>query len=103
MYIYPDNLRAKPTLWLWQLRDLGIIGVGLLIAVLALAELRFLPPIVLVALYAFLAIRFEDTSILDFLKGACAFFLTRQQIFEWGFTVPEEVSSIRSGGRRSHS
>jgi hypothetical protein len=48
MYIYPDNLRAKPTLWLWQLRDLGIIGVGLLFAVLALAELRFLPPIVLV-------------------------------------------------------
>ena len=30
MYIYPDNLRAKPTLWLWELRDLGVIGVGLL-------------------------------------------------------------------------
>ena len=30
MYIYPDNLSAKATLWLWELRDIGIIGVGLL-------------------------------------------------------------------------
>ena len=22
MYIYPDNLRAKATLWLWQLRSM---------------------------------------------------------------------------------
>lgn len=28
MYIYPDNLRAKATLWLWQLRDIGVIGVA---------------------------------------------------------------------------
>lgn len=91
MYIYPDNLRAKPTLWLWQLRDIGIIGVGFLIAVLALAELRFLPPVVIVALYAFLTIRFDDTSILDFIKGAGAFFLTRQQLFEWGLSpLPEQ-------------
>lgn len=103
MYIYPDNLRAKPTLWLWQLRDLGIIGVGLLFAVLALAELRFLPPIVLVAAYAFLAIRFEDTSILDFLKGACAFFLTKQQLFEWGLSQPEEATFSPSGERRKNS
>lgn len=27
MYIYPDNLSAKATLWLWELRDIGIIGV----------------------------------------------------------------------------
>lgn len=103
MYIYPDNLRAKPTLWLWQLRDLGVIGVGLLLAVLSLVELRFLPPIVLAALYAFLAIRFEDTSILDFLKGACAFFLTKQQIFDWGLSVPEESASGKGkeGGIRS--
>ena len=53
MYIYPDNLKSKATLWLWQLRDIGIIGVGLLISVFALAQLRLLPPIVITALYAF--------------------------------------------------
>ena len=24
MFIYPDNLKAKATLWLWQLRDVAI-------------------------------------------------------------------------------
>jgi hypothetical protein len=83
MYLYPDNLKAKATLWLWELRDIGIIGVGLLISVFALAQLRFLPPIVLTALYAFLSIRFEDTSILDFIRYATAFFIGRQQLYQW--------------------
>lgn len=83
IYIYPDNLKAKATLWLWELRDIGIIGVGLLISVFALAQLRFLPPIVLTALYAFLSIRFEDTSILDFIRYAFAFFIGCQQIYQW--------------------
>ncbi|MSS11785.1 MULTISPECIES: hypothetical protein [Eubacteriales] len=85
MYIYPDNLKSKATLWLWQLRDIGIIGVGLLISVFALVQLGFLPPIVITALYAFLTIRFDDTSILDFIQYACAFFLTKQQVYEWGY------------------
>ena len=24
MFIYPENLKAKPMLWLWELRDIGI-------------------------------------------------------------------------------
>nr|WP_312216878.1 hypothetical protein [Clostridioides sp.] len=83
MYMYPDNLRAKATLWLWELKDIGIIGVGLLISVFALAQLRLMPPIVITAVYAFLTIRFEDTSILNFIRYACDFFLLKQQIFEW--------------------
>ncbi|WP_204664386.1 hypothetical protein [Fusibacter tunisiensis] len=73
MYMYPDNLKAKATLWLWELRDIGIIGVGLLI------------PSVITAAYAFLSIRFEDTSILDFIRYACAFFIFKQQLYEWRF------------------
>ncbi|NLU24174.1 MAG: hypothetical protein GXW99_05545 [Clostridiales bacterium] len=83
MYLYPDNLKAKATLWLWELRDIGIIGVGLLISVFALAQLRFLPPIVITALYAFLSIRFENTSILDFIRYAFAYFIGRQQVYRW--------------------
>lgn len=74
MYMYPDNLKSKATLWLWELRDIGIIGVGCLISVFALSQLGWLPPIVLTALYAFLSIRFEDVSILDFIRYAAAFF-----------------------------
>ncbi len=85
MYMYPDNLKAKATLWLWEIRDIGIIGVGLLISVFALAQLGIMIPIVITAAYAFLSIRFEDTSILDFIRYACAFFIFKQQLYEWRF------------------
>ena len=38
MYIYPDNLKAKAKLWLWELRDVAVIGTGLLLSVLALSH-----------------------------------------------------------------
>ncbi len=85
MYMYPDNLKAKATLWLWELRDIGIIGVGLLISVFALAQLGIMIPIVITAAYAFLSIRFEDISILDFIRYAGAFFIFKQQLYEWRF------------------
>ena len=83
MYMYPDNLKAKATLWLWELRDIGIVGVGLLISVFALSQLGIMIPVVITAVYAFLAIRFEDTSILDFIRYACAFFILKRQMYEW--------------------
>ena len=63
-------------LWLWDLRDIGIIGVGLLISVLALTQTGIALPLVLTAVYAFLSIRFDGTSILDFLKYAAEFLIT---------------------------
>ena len=72
MYIYPDNLSAKATLWLWELRDIGIIGVGLLLSVLALTQTGIALPLVLTAVFAFLTIRHEGTSILDFIRYAAA-------------------------------
>mgnify|MGYP002276240882 CR=1 FL=1 len=38
MIIYPENLKAKPMLWLWLLRDIAILGVCLILSVLALAQ-----------------------------------------------------------------
>lgn len=86
MYIYPDNLKSKATLWLWQLRDIGIIGIGCLISVFALAQIHFFIPLLITAVYAFLSIRVDDTSILDFLRYAGAFFVARQQFYEWRLT-----------------
>lgn len=83
MYIYPDNLAAKATLWLWELRDLAIIGVGFLLSVFALVRTETLIPLVVTAVYAFLSIRFDNTSILDFLHYAGDFFFTGQQYYEW--------------------
>lgn len=62
MFIYPDNLKAKATLWLWELRDVAIIGVGFLFSVLAIAQTGILLPLVVTVLYAFLSIRLEGSS-----------------------------------------
>ena len=83
MYIYPEHLTAKATLWLWQLRDIGLISVGLLISIFAFARTGISFPAVVTAAYTFLSIRFDDTSIMDFLRYAIAFFITKQQFYEW--------------------
>ncbi|MEG0594891.1 MAG: hypothetical protein RR514_06715 [Christensenella sp.] len=92
MYSYPDNLKAKATLFLWELRDIVIIGVCVLLSVCCavrlpeantLQRLAFLPPIVLTAVYAFLTIQFEGTSIMDFIRYAVSFFFLKQQQYEW--------------------
>ena len=83
MFIYPGNLRAKPMLWLWELRDIGIIGVSFLLSVLAMAQGVGMPPLVITVLYAFLAIRVDGSSILDFLRRAACFLLLEQQYYEW--------------------
>ena len=85
MYMYPDNLKAKATLWLWELKDLGIIAIGTIISVLALSQVRLIVPLVITAVYAFLAIRLDDTSILQFIKNAYKFFIGKKQVYEWRF------------------
>ena len=70
-------------MWLWELKDIEIIGVGLVISILAITQTKIFIPLVLMASYAFLSIRFEGTSILDFIRYAGAFFLTKQQFYEW--------------------
>ena len=83
MYIYPDNLKAKATLWLWELRDIAVLGVGGLLSILALTQWGTMLPLVLTFLYGFLTIRVEDASILDFLFYATCFLFLKQQYYEW--------------------
>ena len=83
IYIYPDDLKAKPKLWLWELRDVTVIGIGLLLSVLALTQGIGMFPLVLTVLYAFLSIRVEGASILDFLRCAVYFLFLHQQYYEW--------------------
>lgn len=82
MYIYPDNLTAKPMMWLWTLRDLTISGITVLVGFIMAVELYFTAILVLGATYAFLTIRFEDVRILDFMKQA-ACFCFGQKRYDW--------------------
>lgn len=68
LYYYPENLAAKATFWLWELRDLVIVVFGVLLSILALTQAGILLPLVATALYAFLSIRFDGVCILDFMS-----------------------------------
>lgn len=83
MYIYPDNLKALPTLFLWRLKDLAVIGIGALISVFMLSQTGFSLPVIITLAYAFLAIRHEDISILDFIKYAARYFFIEPQEYRW--------------------
>ena len=83
MYIYPDNLKAAPTFWLWQLKD---ITIGGLLAVLGAVTFVYAGSYMAAALagaYLFLTIRFDDACILDFIKKALIFFVGKPQFYCW--------------------
>ena len=82
-YIYPDNLKSAPMLFLWRLQDLVKIGIGAIISVVALAETGFTIPLVITIAYAFLAIRFDDTSILEPYGKDCVCYRFEQQEYRW--------------------
>lgn len=82
-YIYPDNLKAKPTMWLWSLKHFVILVVMTLLAVMCLILIHKVFPLAGVLAYAFLTISVEEETILDFLKHAVRYFLTTQQEYEW--------------------
>ena len=82
-YIYPQNLKSQAQLWLWRLKDLVVLGAALLVSVLALSQLRFFLPLALTMVFAFPTMRFDDTSVLDYIKRAARYFVTTQQFYVW--------------------
>ena len=82
-YIYPQNLKATANLWLWSLRDFAIICIGLLISALALTQIHLVVPLALTAAYAFLSIRLEEITVLDYVRYAGMFLLFSQQEYVW--------------------
>lgn len=94
-YLYPQNLKSQAKLWLWNLRDIAIIGTALLVSVLAIAQLKFVLPLGLTLAYAFLTIRLEDNTVLDYIKRGFRYFVTSQQYYEW---KSEDISSHTERG-----
>lgn len=98
MYIYPDNLKSKASMWLWELKDLAVTGIIVLVSVFAFAYAKLWFPMVIAGVYAFLTIQVEDTTILKFIRYACAYFLVEQQHYEWRYTANEtEELTVHKG------
>jgi len=82
-FIYPQDLKAKPSMWLWNLKDFAIMGIGALIAAVLLIHFHKVMPLAVVAIYAFITIRLDDTTVIDYLRYAVRYFITTQQYYEW--------------------
>lgn len=82
-YIYPQNMRTQAKLWFWNLKDVIILAIALTISVVSWAKLGFVLPAALTLGYAFLSIRMDEYSVLDFIRRAWRYFVSTQQYFEW--------------------
>lgn len=82
-FIYPQNMKAKANMWLWSLKDFAIIGIGALLSAVSLIYLHKLLPVGIVAVYAFMTIRLDETTVMDYIRYAFRYFITTQQYFEW--------------------
>ena len=82
-YIYPQNMRTQARLWFWNLKDVIILAIALTISVVSWAKLGFILPAALTLGYAFLSIRMDEYSVLDFIRRAWRYFVSTQQYFEW--------------------
>ncbi|MDO4563332.1 MAG: hypothetical protein Q4C12_05810 [Clostridia bacterium] len=86
MYIYPDNLKSKAVMWLWELKDIGILAIGAIISILALTQTGLMLPLAVTAGYGFLTIRLDEMSIMMFIRNAWNYFAGIQQFYEWRYT-----------------
>ena len=82
-YIYPQNLKARSQLWLWSIRDFLIICLMLILSDVILTQIWSFIPFAVTAMFAFLSIRFDDTTIIDYIVCAFRYFVSAQQIFYW--------------------
>ncbi len=82
-YLYPQNLTAKANLWLWGMKDFIIIVSAAILSVVLLVEIGWLIPAAVTLCYAFLTIRKDEITVLDYIRYAVRFFISKQQYFEW--------------------
>ena len=82
-YLYPHNLKARANLWLWGLRDFAFIGISALLSLVTMVYFGWLIPAAVTLCFAFLTIRLDETTMLDYIKYAVRYFISTQQYYEW--------------------
>lgn len=82
-YFYPENLKAAPRLWFWNVRDFSIICICVILSALLFAKLHTPLPMAATICFGFLTLRTEDTAVIDYIWNALHFFCLSQQDFRW--------------------
>lgn len=65
------------------MKDFVILCIAVLISVVLFTWFGWLIPAVLAMIYAFLTIKKDDITVLDFIKHAVRYFMSNQQYYEW--------------------
>ena len=65
------------------MKDFVILCIAVLISVVLFTWFGWLIPVVLAMIYAFLTIKKDDITVLDFIKHAVRYFMSNQQYYEW--------------------
>ena len=72
------------TVLLWRgMRDFILVCASALLSIFALVELGWLIPAALTLCFAFLTVRKDEMTVLEYLKYAIRYFLTDQQYYVW--------------------
>ena len=77
------NLTATTDPSAYKDADFIIIAVSALIAVILLVEIRSMLPAAIVLCYAFVTIRMDEITVMDFIIYAGKYFLATQQTYRW--------------------
>ena len=65
------------------MKDFVILCIAVLLSVVLFTWFGCLIPAVLAMIYAFLTIKKDDITVLDFIKHAVRYFMSNQQYYEW--------------------
>ena len=65
------------------MKDFVILCIAVLLSVVLFTWFGWLIPAVLAMIYAFLTIKKDDITVLDFIKHAVRYFMSNQQYYEW--------------------
>lgn len=82
-YIYPANLKVNARLWLWSIKDFVIACFMVIVSVVIMTMVWTFLPFAITLVFAFLSIRLEETTVLDYIASAFRFFVTSQQLYFW--------------------
>ena len=82
-YIYPENLRANVKLWFWSVRDFIILCTGIIVSVMVFVNLWNVLPAAATLCYAFLSLRADEASVMDYIMNAFRYFCFSQQEYRW--------------------
>lgn len=80
---FPQNLKSKPTILLWEVKDISVIIVGSMISFYFLLSRGFVLPSVFTAIYAIMTTRVNEYTILSGLVNALNYFLLESQEYDW--------------------